>query len=106
MKIASNTKRRVVTHYQTIDIEDGPVIDAGDSYIDGTLFRVERIKINHLEGNQPAAIRVSGPRVNQLGEIIAIGTKLDQKHMHERVIRFRELPDEIVEVLDAADVVI
>lgn len=102
MKITSNSQRKVVTHYQTIEIEDGPVISAGDSYIDGTMLRVTKIKINHLEGKAPLGVRVSGPRVNQLGEVILIGTKRDQYHMHDRVLRNDELPAEIVEVLAAA----
>lgn len=67
MKITNDRVGSVTTHTRTIDVEDGPVIGAGDSYIDGTFFRVDKIRIKWIADNPAVTVSLFGPRVNEDG---------------------------------------
>jgi hypothetical protein len=82
MKVLSDTTRDVIRHYRTIEIEDGPVVDAGEgpmaSYYPGTLFRADRIKQEWVGKVEPETVLVSGPY---------IGDRTDARDRYE--VRYR-----------------
>lgn len=67
MKVLSDIQRDVVRHYRTIEIKDGPVVDAGEgpmaSYYPGTLFKVDTIKQEWIGDAEPETVLVSGPYI-------------------------------------------
>lgn len=98
MKIIDDAERTVITHYRTIKIEDGPVISAGDSYVEGTQFRVERIKINRLEGKPAERVKLDGPRVDADGNTQHYGGS-SALVMHELVVKFDNLPKAVLDII-------
>lgn len=74
MKIKSDRTGSVTTHTRTVEVEDGPVVGAGDSYIDGTYFKVEKIRIRWIDDNPAATVSLFGNRC------YADGSKYESNH--------------------------
>jgi hypothetical protein len=76
MKVVSDKHGEVVRHYRTIEIEDGPVIDAGDavsaSYILGTMFRATKLKMEWIGATEPVTVLVEGPSESGSGRIYSV----------------------------------
>lgn len=97
MKVLSDIQRDVVRHFRTIQIEDGPVVDAGEgpaaSYYPGTLFKADTIKQEWIGDAEPVTVLVSGKYLGQREDTYA----------RERYdVRYRisdGLPDWIKEIL-------
>ena len=94
-KVISDTHREVVKHYRTIEIQDGPLIDAGGdgpyaSYYPGTMFKADRLKMEWIGEGEPMTVEVSGPYV---GEVESA------RHRYNQRYRTDNLPDWIKEIL-------
>lgn len=89
MKITNDRVGSVTTHTRNIDIEDGPVVGAGDSYIDGTFFRVDKIRIQWIADNPAETVKLRGYRCTEDG-----GPVSEHDHQyHDRNIRPKDFPD-------------
>lgn len=62
MKITSDRTGSVTHHSRTIEVEDGPVVGAGDSYIDGTYFKVDKIRIKWINDRPADTVSLFGNR--------------------------------------------
>ena len=69
MKVRSDNTAHVTRHFRTIQIEDGPVVDAGEgpmaSYFPGTLFKADTIKQEWTGDKEPVTVLVSGPYIGE-----------------------------------------
>lgn len=95
MKVTSDKIKTIHRHYRTIEIEDGPTIDAGgdgphESYYPGTLFTVDKLKLEWIGDDEPVSIEASGPYV---------GVERSAKGRYSRRYRMDSLPDWLKEVL-------
>lgn len=95
MKVLSDNTRDVVRHYRTIDIEDGPVVDAGEgpmsSYYPGTLFKADKLRQDWIGDREPETVMVSGEY---------IGDRADGRSRYEVSYRAKDgYPDWIKEIL-------
>ncbi len=65
MRVIIDRHAEVVRHFRTIEIEDGPLIDAGASpmasYYPGTIIRATKIKQEWIGDTEPVTVLVSGP---------------------------------------------
>lgn len=64
MKVTAETNSSITTNFRRIYLEDGPIIGAGDMYIDGTEFQAEQVVVKWLEGSNPELAMVRGRRVH------------------------------------------
>jgi hypothetical protein len=95
MKIIRDESGSSVFHWRDINIEDGPVVDAGSSYKAGTKIRVESVRVAWDDDEASLGrIRVVGHRVNKDGGISLIP--------HELLFRQYNLPDWLSEILTTA----
>lgn len=72
MKIIKDSVDTVIKHYRVIEVEDGPVVDAGEDYSPGTRMRVEEVRFSWLEEAEPHRVVVFGHRINKNGRTGAI----------------------------------
>jgi len=86
MKIKNQRLGSTTTHYHSVEVEDGPIIDAGSFYVAGTKFRVEKIRRKRINNDPWGDVTVIGRRVNKNGSLGQIE--------HTRVYpAWRGLPD-------------
>jgi len=67
MKVVSDTHGEVVRHFRTIEIEDGPVVDCGESpassYMPGTMIIADKLQMEWTGNAGPITVLVSGDYV-------------------------------------------
>jgi hypothetical protein len=92
MKIKDQHFGSTTTHYHRLEVEDGPVIDAGNSYIDGTKFKVETIRRRRINNDPWGDVTVRGPRLKKDGTLSGI--------IHQRVfVAHKPLPDWLADII-------
>jgi hypothetical protein len=95
MEIKKNAVREVHTWHRVVTVADGPIIDAGNSYVAGTKFQIDTVWWKYEDGQQADEIHVAGRRINKNGS--------PGKVTHDRVYFLsREQPEWLVELMDAA----
>ena len=94
MKIAAVQINPVTIDYQTIKVEDGPVIPAGSQYVGGTEFQVETIKRKRLRGKDWGDVTVIGYRDTH-NAVLGVME-------HQRVFPASKLPKWLQEILSQA----
>ena len=70
MKVTAETNSSTTTNYRRFYLEDGPIVGAGDSYIDGTEFQAELVTIKWIEGEIPESAVVRGRRIGEYGDLV------------------------------------
>jgi hypothetical protein len=100
MKVLNEIIGSVTNHYRTAVIEDGPVIGAGDSYVDGTFFRVEKIRIKWIDDKPAATVSLFGPRTNADGSpYVFQSSKLDTYEHQLNLPVERGFPDWLIDFI-------
>lgn len=93
MKIKDQQIGSTTTHYHRLELEDGPVIEAGNSYVAGTQFKVEKIRRKRINNEPWGDVTVEGHRVNKDGSLASRLT-------HQRVyVAWKGLPKWLDEIL-------
>ncbi|ALF01261.1 hypothetical protein FDH48_gp49 [Arthrobacter phage Jawnski] len=94
MKIVTDISRTVTRHTRTIGVEDGPIVPLDDSYLEGTVIKLDKISYNYLDGAGPVAFKVEGQLVDK-------GTVKDGARMrYSRVFPLTRIVPEVEFVLD------
>lgn len=92
MKIKDQHLGSTTTTYHRLELEDGPIIDAGNSYVTGTKFQVRTIRRRRINSDPWGDVTVAGPRLKKdgtLGDLV-----------HTRVfVAWKGLPEWLDDIL-------